>query len=286
MTVDHRIEPEGGAGRDPASDPPVERRGGVGRTVAERSRALLGVGGFVLLFGAWQLAASTGLVNPLFTSSPLGVLAAAADYLPTAQFAEDLAVSAAGLFGGLGLAIAVGLTVGLLMGWYDWLFQLLDPLTSFLYSLPRIAFIPLFIIWFGIGVSSKVALIFVMAVFPIIINTTTGVRSVDRDLLDMARSFTATGLGLFRTVVLPSATPSILAGIRVAVGLGLIGVAVGELFSSRAGIGHMIAQSSAAFQTDRVFLGTIILGLFGIAFSQLLRLLERRAERWRPSLRG
>ena len=232
------------------------------------------------------MSATLELVNPLYTSSPVGVFQAAVDYIPSTEFREDLTVSGIELVVGLLLSIAFGVLFGLLMGWYRWLYYLSDPLISFMYSLPRIAFIPLMIIIFGIGVNSKIALIFVMTIFPLIINTVAGVRSVDRELLDMSRSFCAKERALFRTIILPSAAPSILAGIRVSIGLGLIAVAVGELFASAAGVGHFIAVAGATFRTDDMFLGTFILGFFGIVFSSLVRAVEKRVGKWRPHLKS
>lgn len=263
-----------------------EADGGWRYQLRRQQRFLLGVLGFVLMFGSWQLASDLELVNPLYVSSPVAVFQAAVEYIPTAEFVEDLKASGSAFGWGLLLSVTVGVGLGIAMGWYRVIYYLLDPLLSFIYSLPRVAFIPLTIIWFGIGVSSKAALIFIMAVFPVLINTVAGVRSVDRGMIDMGRSFCANDRAIFRTIVLPSAIPTILAGLRLAIGYGLIGVAVGELFASKDGLGNLIAEGGTRFRIDIVFMGTFILGFFGVGMAQIIKRLEKRLDRWRPELKS
>jgi ABC-type nitrate/sulfonate/bicarbonate transport system permease component len=162
----------------------------------------------------------------------------------------------------------------------------LDPFVSALYATPRIALLPLVMIWFGIGLASKIAIIFLGAVFPILVNTITGVRTIGADFIKVARSFGASDRQLFFTVALPSSVPLLLAGLRLGLGHALIGIVVGEMYGATAGIGFLISVSGARFQTDRVMVGIIIIALAGVLMTSLLRAIERRFERWRPNERG
>jgi len=151
-----------------------------------------------------------------------------------------------------------------------------------LYALPRIAMIPLIIIWFGIGIWSKVFIVFMSAFFPILVNTVGGMRTIDADLLRAARAFCATDWQIFKTIAIPGSVPFILTGIRQGVALGLIGVVVGEMFGGSQGIGFMVMYGGQTFATDTLFVGVILIALAGIILTYLAEKLERRFSRWRP----
>jgi len=172
------------------------------------------------------------------------------------------------------------------MGWYRRFNAVLDPFVSALYATPRIALLPLLMIWFGIGFASKMAIVFLGAVFPIVVNTITGVRTLDADFVKVARSFGGNDRQLFVTVALPSSVPLLLSGLRLGLGHALIGIVVGEMYGATSGIGYLITVSGARFQTDKVMVGIIIIALAGILLTGLLRAIERRFERWRPDYRG
>ena len=142
--------------------------------------------------------------------------------------------------------------------------------------------LPLLILWLGIGIESKIAIVFLGAIFPIVMNVMAGMRTLDEHLLRCARSFGATDRQILLTIALPSTLPFLIAGIRLAVGRALIGVVVGELVASTAGIGHMMAMASASFQTDKVFVGVMILAATGYGLTELLSRAEAHFERWRP----
>jgi ABC-type nitrate/sulfonate/bicarbonate transport system permease component len=243
--------------------------------------AVLGLLGVLLFLVIWQLAAETGLAKRNVTSSPTDVAAAAVEYLPSADFREDLRVSATEFVWGLGLAIGIGVPAGLIFGWYRRIAAFFDPLMTGFYASPRIAFMPVFVLWFGIGIWSKVVLIVLMSVFPIIMNTMSGVRSVSSDLVRVARAFGANDRQLFRTVILPGSVPSIMSGLRIGTGLALIGIVVGELLAGTAGIGHMIVESGSRFRTDRVFVGIIVISTVGVLLSLLTQSMEKRFDKWR-----
>jgi NitT/TauT family transport system permease protein len=157
-----------------------------------------------------------------------------------------------------------------------------EPFLTALYSTPRVALVPLVLIWFGIGMWSKVFIVFINAFFPVLINTIGGVRAIDADLLRAARAFCASDWQIFTTVVIPGSVPFILTGVRQAVALGLIGVVVGEMFGGSEGIGYMVNYGGQTFQTDTVFLGVTIIAFAGIVLTTLAEQLEKRFSRWRP----
>jgi len=175
-----------------------------------------------------------------------------------------------------------GVVVGVLIGWYRRLGMVFEPFLTGLYSTPRVALMPLILIWFGIGMWSKVFIVYIMAFFPVLINTIGGVKAIDADLLRAARAFRASDWQIFTTVALPGAVPFILTGVRQAVALGLIGVVVGEMYGGSEGIGYMVNYGGQTFQTDAVFLGVVIIAFAGIVLTWLAERLERRFSRWRP----
>ena len=156
---------------------------------------------------------------------------------------------------------------------------------NFFYSTPRIVLIPLFIIWFGIDMPSKVAVIFLGALFPIIINTMAGVRNTEAALLRVARSFGASDALIFRRVVLPGSVPFILTGFRLGVGHALTGVVVGELIAARHGVGQLIAIAGQTFQTPKLFAGVILIAGTGMILTTILQRVENRFQSWRPQIR-
>ncbi len=241
----------------------------------------------VLAFLAfWEAVVQFGLVNPLFVSSPSRIAAAGYELFASGTIWGDLAASGLEFCLGYGLAIAIGVPLGVLMGWYSRVNAVLDPFVSALYATPRIALLPLVMIWFGIGLMSRVAIVFLGAVFPILVNTITGMRTIDADFIKVARSFGASDRQLFLTVALPSSVPLLLAGLRLGLGHALIGIVVGEMFGATEGLGYLISVAGARFQTDKVMVGILIIAGAGMAMTQVLRAIERRFERWRPNGRG
>src|SRR5207237_10738978 len=154
----------------------------------------------------------------------------------------DMWISGQELIWGFALSIIMGLPLGLLMGWYRRLTMALDPFVTFFYSIPRVALTPLLIIWFGIGMNSKIAVVFLGAIFAIVINTAAGVRNLDPALIKAARSFGASDAQLFRTIVLPGSVPFILTGLRLGPGHALTGVVVVELLAAQAVVGLIVAR--------------------------------------------
>ena len=248
--------------------------------------ALLGTMAMTVFLIFWEASVALEWVNPLFTSSPSRIVAAGYEMFADGSIWPHLRVSGYEFVFGFGLAVLIGVPLGILMGWYARLNAVLDPFVSALYATPRIALLPLIMIWFGIGLESKIAIVFLGAVFPILVNTITGVRTVSADFVKVARSFGASDRQMFATVALPSSVPLLLSGLRLGLGHALLGIVVGEMYGAHYGIGHLIAVSGARFQTDAVMVGLIIIAATGVAMTELLRLIEKRFERWRPSVGG
>jgi NitT/TauT family transport system permease protein len=220
----------------------------------------------------------------MFMSAPSLIFKAAVQLFWSGEIWHDLWVSGIEFFWGYLLSVVVAIPMGIAIGWYKKFGYLFDPFINAMNATPRVALLPLVIIWLGIGVLSKVGIIFLGAVFPILINTRDGVKTTPSNLLTAARSFGASEWCLFKTVVLPSTLPFILTGLRSALGRALVGVLVGELYAATAGIGFMITVAGATFQTDKVFVGVMIFALAGMVGTEILGRIENHFERWRPQV--
>ena len=266
-----------------------------------RERAVLGVAGVLVALVVWEgltrgwwadllapllgPAAERFRIKPIFLSSPSAVAAAAYRmFLVTGEIWNDLRVSAFEYVLGLLLAILVGVPLGLAAGWYRRFAWAVEPFLAALNATPQVAFLPLIILWVGIDLRAKIVVVFLLSVLPIAINALAGVRTLDARLLRVARSFGSSEWALFRSIIVPSAVPFLLSGLRLGVGRAMIGIVVGELYAATAGVGFMIHVAGSSFQTDRVFVGVIVIALAGLALAELLRRIERRVEAWRPSV--
>jgi NitT/TauT family transport system permease protein len=253
------------------------------RTLYERyESAILGGCAILLILGVWEAAWQAGMISPLFFSGPSAIARQMAYSWTQANLKADLIYSGTNFLLGFAAAVVAGVSVGILVGWYRRLRLLANPILNALYATPRVAMIPLILIWFGVGMWSKVFIVFISAFFPILVNTIGGMRAIDRDLLRAARAFCASDWQIFKTVAIPGSVPFILTGIRQGVALGLIGVVVGEMFGGSRGIGFMVAYGGQTFATDILFVGVIIIAAAGIVLTSLAERLERRFSQWRP----
>jgi len=244
-------------------------------------REALGIIGLGLLLGLWQILASTGHINPLIFSSPRGIVQSI-QYLYDNHKLFGPVWSTTKLFAvSVGIAIVIGIPVGIALGWYKRLNAFFDPWLSMFYAMPRFALLPLVIAIAGIGFTSRVLLVCTIALPPILINTATGVSTIDRDHFRLARSCLATNVDLLRTVALPGAIPTIVAGVRQGILYGLLGVVVAEYFVGTTGIGGMIFTSGITLRNGDALVGALILGLAAIVLTGGLRKLEKRLDRWR-----
>jgi NitT/TauT family transport system permease protein len=230
----------------------------------------------------WEFAWQRGLISPLFFSGPSAIAVKFVELVGNGKLAAALAYTGFNFLIGFLLAIAVGVPFGILLGWYRRLFFVFDPLVTALYATPRIALYPLFIIWFGIGSASKIFIVFLSAVLPMVVNTIAGVRNIDPDLLKAARAYCATDRQIFVTVALPSSVPYILTGVRQAIAHGLIGVIIAELFAGGEGIGFMISYAGQIYATDELLVGVLCVTFAGMLLTALAERVQRRFQRWRP----
>ena len=239
------------------------------------------VGVFLLV---WEVYGRS--LNPIFLSYPLAILSAAVELITSGELLAALLKSLQGLAIGFSLAVVVGITLGILMGRYRTLYYALDPFVVALYATPGVALIPLIMLWFGLGLQAKIVIIFEACFFPIVLNTFAGVRNVSRANVDVARAYGASERQILRLVLLPSALPFIMAGIRLAVGRGVIGMVVAEFFTSLSGIGSLIIIYSNAFATAKLFVPVITLSLLGVSLTALAQHLERRMAPWKETERA
>src|SRR5947208_1809500 len=226
---------------------------------ARNEHALIGAVSMLAFLAFWEAAVALEWVNPLFTSSPSRIGRAGYEMFADGSIYPHLAVSGYEFLVGYGMAIVIGVPLGILMGWYGRINAVLDPFVSALYATPRIALLPLLMIWFGIGLMSKIAIVFLGAIFPILVNTITGVRTLHADFVKVARSFGASDRQIFLTVALPSSVPLLLTGLRLGLGHALVGIVVGEMYGATHGLGFLIATSGARFQTDKLMVGILLI---------------------------
>jgi len=250
-----------------------------------QEKKLLGTTAVIIFLLAWETMGNwAGLINPMFMSAPSLVFKAGFQMFASGEIWNDLYISGIEFGWGYALSVAFGVPFGIAIGWYKRFAYVCDPFVNAMNATPRVALLPLVIIWLGIGVLSKVGIIFLGAVFPLLINTRDGVKTTPHNLLTAARSFGASEWQIFKSVVLPSTVPFIITGLRLAVGRALIGVMVGELYAATAGIGFMITVAGATFQTDKVFVGVLVFALSGMALTEVINRWERRFDKWRPKV--
>ncbi len=249
----------------------------------------LGAGSIVLLLVVWELIPHLVTVSAgtrLFFTTPSQIAGTLWMMFATGSVWKPLGVSASGFALGLGLAIVVGLPLGILIGRSKTLNAMFDPFITAFNATPRLVFLPLVVLWFGLGLWSKVVIVFIGALFPILINTYEGVRNADKVLINVVRAFGAKEWDIARLVVMPNAMPYIVAGLRLAIGRAVLGVVVAEFFGSEAGLGVMMVQASGRYQVDVVFAGLIIFAGLSLLMTGLVQVLENRLSRWRPQPQG
>ena len=252
---------------------------------SEHESFILGTGFIVILLALWEsvpLWYTLPKGMALFFTTPSKVAAAFQHLLINGEIEKHFYVSAIAFLAGLGLSIIVGLPLGLLMGRSRTLEALLDPYVTSFNASPRIVWLPLMILWFGIGIWSKIVIVFAGAVFPLLINTYAGVKNVNRVLVNVVRSFGANEWQLMKVVVLPNSLPYIIVGLRLAIGRAILGVVVGEFFGSSQGLGYMIASAATNYKVDVVFVGVAIFMALSVILTLAVKRLESRLASWRP----
>ncbi len=251
---------------------------------AKHPRLWLGLCSVFFVVAAWELLLTYIFpVNPFFFTKPSLIAAAFKEQIQGAKLWHDLAVSSQAFIWGFAFAVVVGIPVGLVMGWRRRVEYSLDPFLTALYASPLIALAPLFIIVFGVGVLGKAALVFLLAVFPFVFNAFAGVKSTDSLLINVIRSYGGTEKDLYLKVILPSTMPYIIAGARLAIGRGLVGIIVGEFYAASEGIGFAITQAGDTYRLPDMFVGIIILSLIAVGLTELMRKLELMVAPWRAN---
>ena len=225
-------------------------------------------------------------VDPLYLSYPTAIVRAAVQLLIVGDIQRQALGSMGAYLVGLLASLVVGIAVGLLMGRYRLAEYLLDPYVYALDATPRVALIPLFLLWFGLGTSSKIAIIFLSGLFPVLMNTFSGVRTVSASLVDVGRAYGAGEGKIFAKIIVPASLPFIMAGVRLAVGRALIGIITAEMYTAVTGLGALLIRYSSALATDKFFVPVIFLALLGVILTAVAEALERYFTPWKETERA
>jgi ABC-type nitrate/sulfonate/bicarbonate transport system permease component len=245
------------------------------RRVAWATRIII----FAALIAIWQVAALS--LGSLFLPQPLAVVYATITLFGNGTMELALKQSMTVYAIAFGISLAIGIPLGLVMGGIKAVGDAVDSFINLFNSMPRIALIPLMVAWFGLGVTAKIAIVILLAFFPIVINTYNGVLNTDKDLLEAATSFGATRGELFTQVMLRSALSSIITGVRLGASVGILGVVVAELFTAISGLGGLIVNYGNLFELNYYFVPVLVLSAIGVAISEGLKFVEKRLTPWK-----
>jgi sulfonate transport system permease protein len=240
----------------------------------------------IVLVLAWEAGSRAGLIPPRVIAAPTAILSTAWDLTVTGDLPFNLLVSLARVAAGFTLGAVLGVGLALLAGLSRRGEDALDAPLQMLRTLPHLALVPLFILWFGIGEAPKVALVALGSMFPIYLNLFAGIRGVDPKLIEAGRVFGLDRLAIIRRIILPGALPSLLTGLRYALGVAWLTLVVAEQVNASAGIGQMINDARDFLRTDIIVVGLLVYALLGLSADALIRVIERHTLRWRPVLLG
>ena len=272
---------EAAATGDPAAGPDrttgraVDLLGGAARAAVRRSIAI------VLFVAVWELAPRLGMVDPVFLPPISEVATSWWRLIANGELVEHLAASVVRSMSGLALAVVTAIPLGLLVGWYRPVADVLDPLLEVFRNTSALALLPVFVLLLGLGETSKIALVLFACTWPILLNTISAVRGVDPLLVKSARSFGLSSPALFWKVVLPSSVPALFTGVRLAASYSILVLIAAELTGAKAGLGYLITAAQYNFQIPQMYAGILTISLLGLALNQLLVAVERRLTRWR-----
>ncbi len=276
-------------GTDTLSEAQVQRELDGDRVRAERAAAerrrrqalhnlVIRLVSLTLFLALWQVTGAN--VDPVLFTTPSKVAIAAVDMVWSGELWAALWPSLLVLLMGLSLGIVLGTLLGLALARFHVLDVGLTVYITFLYSIPSVALVPLIVLWAGYETTAKVIILFLFAFFPMVINTYQGVKAVDPKLLEVGRAFRCSERQLWSNIVLPAALPFIVTGIRLAVGRGMIGMVLADLYTAISGIGYLIVRTASTFQVDKMFVPIVTLGLLGVTLTALLRFAEQRVAPW------
>ncbi|MCB5181464.1 ABC transporter permease [Streptomyces antimicrobicus] len=235
----------------------------------------------VALLLLWEAAPRLGLVDATFLPPVSEVATAWWELLGDGQLAEHTRASLVRSLGGFGIAVAVAVPLGLLIGWYRPVADLLGPLLEVFRNTAALALLPVFVLLLGIGETSKISIIVYACLWPVLLNTISAVRGVDATLVRLARSMDLSTLRLFQKVVLPASVPAVFTGIRLAGAVSILVLVAAEMIGAKAGLGYLINASQFNFAIPQMYAGILTVSAIGVAFNQLLVSVERRLSRWR-----
>ena len=238
---------------------------------------------FLIIVSAWEIAGRT-IIDPFFISRPSDVVGELSDWIVDGTLREALTFTLYAMLVGFAIGSSAGIVCGLVLGRTDLLSKIINPFILAIYSLPKVALVPLFLLWFGIGLKTNTAVAALTVFFLVFYNTYSGTRAVDPDLVDVVRLMGGKRRDIFQRVVLPSATVWIFTGLRLAVPYALIGAIVGEIVASDRGLGFLIRQSAGFYNTAGVFAALIVLMVIASFLNYLVNKLEGRTSRWRTAL--
>jgi ABC-type nitrate/sulfonate/bicarbonate transport system permease component len=267
-------------------DPQKNRDAVIGKLVARqrkeaRARWALRVVAFIVVFAGWQVVG--GAINPLFLSTPTKILTAMWDMFKSGEMLTALGDSTAVIGIGFGAAVVVGVPLGILMGRSNLLNTLLAPYVNALFVAPRVALVPLILIWFGIGMQAQLVVVFLSCVFEVMINSYAGARNVSAAWIETARSFGAKRGQVFFQVVMPGSVPFIMTGLRLGIGHAVIGMVVSQMFLALSGLGEMLVNYGDRFETANVFGVVIVISVVGVLLTHAVELVEKRFTYWKAS---
>jgi ABC-type nitrate/sulfonate/bicarbonate transport system permease component len=220
-------------------------------------------------------------MDPIFMAPPSAIFRATGELIMSGALKKALIESLWPFSVGMVLTVIIGIALGIAIAQWKTVEYILDPFINALYAIPRIALVPLIILWAGLEFAGKVTILVSVAVFPIIVNTYSGIRDVRGSMLEIGRAYGATESQIFFKIILPAALPFIMAGVRLSVGLAIIGIVVAEFFTAISGLGGMIIEYANVFATAKLFVPIIVIALVGVVLTEFIQWLERRLSRWR-----
>jgi NitT/TauT family transport system permease protein len=250
------------------------------REISPNAIRAISIVGFLFL---WEIFGRR--VDPILMSYPSAIAAAFVELLQSGELVIESGRSMRAFLAGFGLAIVFGVLIGIVMGTDRRIEYAVDPFINALYSTPNVALIPLIILWLGLGLTAKIAIVFLVAFFPIVVSTFAGVKNVSGSLVEIGQAFGFNGVQILRKIILPGSLPFIATGIRLAVGRAVVGMVVAEFFTAISGLGGMIIKYSNKFETDRMFVPIIVLAVFGVLLTEMVKVVERRLAPWKETER-
>ena len=254
-------------------------------TLADRAReVLLSPNGIrtasvAVFFVIWEYYGRR--MDPIFMAPPSAIFDAFLQLVQSGALRKAMIQTLWPFSVGMALTVIVGILLGILIAQWRTMEYILDPFINALYAIPRIALVPLIILWAGLEFVGKVTILVSVAIFPITVNTYAGIRYVRGSMLEIGRAYGATEWQIFSKIIMPAAIPFIMAGVRLAVGLAIIGIIVAEFFTAISGLGGMIVEYANVFATAKLFVPIIVIALVGVVLTELVMWLERRMSRWR-----